>query len=53
MTFHVVRKQQVWCVDDPRHEVGGIFVDLASAIRFIRRHESSARIVVRAVPAEA
>jgi len=51
MTFHVVRRHRLWCVNDPRHEVGGIFVDLASAIRFIRRHESSARIVV--VPGEA
>jgi hypothetical protein len=50
MTFHVIRKQELWCVDDSKHEVGGIFYDLASAIRFIRRHESTARIVVRAVP---
>ncbi|MDF2693979.1 MAG: hypothetical protein K0S65_2362 [Labilithrix sp.] len=53
MTFHIVRRQQLWCVDDPRHIVGGFFVDLASAIRFIRRYESAARIVVRAVPSEA
>ncbi|OJY18045.1 MAG: hypothetical protein BGO98_10320 [Myxococcales bacterium 68-20] len=50
MTFHVVRRQHLWCIDDPRHQVGGIFVDLASAIRFIRRHASSARIVVRTLP---
>jgi hypothetical protein len=52
MTFHVIRREQLWLVDDPRKEVGGVFVDLASAIRFIRRHASSARIVVRAVPSE-
>ncbi|MBX3216495.1 MAG: hypothetical protein KF850_30945 [Labilithrix sp.] len=51
MTFHVVRRWQLWCVDDPRRELGGLFVDLASAIRFIRRHASSARIVVRTTPA--
>jgi hypothetical protein len=52
MTFHVVRRQQLWLVDDPRKQVGGVFIDLASAIRFIRRHEGAARIVVRAVPSE-
>ncbi len=52
MTFHVVRKTSLWCVDDPKHLVGGMFVDLASAIRFIRQVESTARIVVRAVPRE-
>ena len=53
MTFHVLRKQDLWCVDDPSREVGGIFVDLTSAIRFVRQHENTARIVVRAVPTDA
>lgn len=50
MTFHVVRRQHLWWIDDPRRQVGGTFVDLASALRFIRRHASAARIVVRMLP---
>jgi hypothetical protein len=53
MTFHIMRKQDLWCVDDPRHEVGGVFVDLASALRFVRQHQSAARIVVSAMPRDA
>jgi len=52
MTFRVVRRECLWSVDDATSQVGGIFVDLASALRFIRRHESSARIVVYARPSD-
>ncbi|HVH48049.1 MAG TPA: hypothetical protein VM925_37200 [Labilithrix sp.] len=52
MTFRVIRMQHLWCVDDPTRRIGGLFVDLASAIRFIRRYESSARIVIRATPSD-
>lgn len=48
--IHVVRRERLWCVDDPSHVLGGVFVDLASAIRFIRKHANAVRIVVRAAP---
>jgi hypothetical protein len=48
MTILVVRRERLWCVGAPDSELGGVFADLASAIRFIRRHAASARGVVRA-----
>lgn len=48
MTILVVRRERLWCVGGPNGEIGGVFADLASAIRFIRQHAAEARIVVRA-----
>lgn len=42
----------MWVVDDVLHGVGGSFVDLRTALRFIRQYDTSARIVVKGAPAE-
>lgn len=46
MRFTVERKSGLWVVDDVLHGIGGWFVDLRAALRFIRQYERSADIVV-------
>jgi hypothetical protein len=53
MTFRVFRRHELWWIDDPTLQIGGVFIDLVSAIRFIRHYESRARIVVRTRPSDA
>jgi hypothetical protein len=46
MRFSIERRLGVWVVDDVLHGVGGWFVDLRAALRFIRQYDVSARVVV-------
>jgi hypothetical protein len=46
MRFKIEKSSGMWVVDDARHEVGGWFVDLRAALRFVRQYDTSARIVV-------
>jgi hypothetical protein len=50
MIFKVEQRQGLWHVDEAQHRIGGWFVDLQSALRFIRQYETSARILVMGSP---